>query len=131
MQSAPFESGGSSFGLFLPQDEDKEADREELAAGDWISVSVEIERWNLLVCQLSDLQALTGFITRLTAANHNNKQAVDNSGTPGLSVIGNYYILTFERSHYVQIRFIRRCTALFYLERCGQFTHCKSLIIIL
>ncbi|XP_078349429.1 rab3 GTPase-activating protein non-catalytic subunit-like isoform X1 [Oculina patagonica] len=67
------------------EEEDQEADREELAAGDWISVSVEIERWNLLVCQLSDLQALTAFISRLTAANHNNS---DNSGPPELSVIG-------------------------------------------
>ena len=51
-------------------------------------MSVEIERWNLLVCQLNDLQALTAFITRLTAVNHNSKQAVDDSGTPELSVIG-------------------------------------------
>lgn len=79
--------------MFVSQDEDEEAEREELAAGDWISVSVEIERWNLLVCQLSDLQVLTGFISRLTAANLTNNQAADNRDTPELSVIGKRYIL--------------------------------------
>lgn len=80
--------------MFISQDEDEEAEREELAAGDWISVSVEIERWNLLVCQLSDLQALTGFISRLTAANHTtNNQAADTRDTPELSVIGKRCIL--------------------------------------
>ena len=64
-----------------------------MAAGDWISVSVEIERWNLLVCQLNDLQTLTGFISRLTAANHTNNQAADTRDTPELSVIGKRYIL--------------------------------------
>jgi len=79
--------------LLISQDENEEAEREELAAGDWISVSVEIERWNLLVCQLSDLQALTGFISRLTAANDTNNQAADTRNTPELSVIGKRYIL--------------------------------------
>ena len=78
--------------LFVSQDEDEDAEREELAAGDWISVSVEIERWNLLVCQLSDLQALTSFISRLTAANQTNNQAADNRDRPELSVIGKRYI---------------------------------------
>ena len=79
--------------MFVSQDEDEDAEREELAAGDWISVSVEIERWNLLVCQLSDLQALTSLIIRLTAANHTNNQAADNRDTSELSVIGKRYIL--------------------------------------
>ena len=79
--------------LFVSQDEDEDAEREELAAGDWISVSVEMERWNLLVCQLSDLQALAGFINRLTAAYHTNNQAADNRDTPELSVVGKRYIL--------------------------------------
>ena len=79
--------------MFVSQDEDEDAEREELAAGDWISVSVEIERWNLLVCQLSDLQALTSFISRLTAANHTNNQAADSRDTSELSVIGKRYIL--------------------------------------
>ena len=78
--------------MFVSQDEDEDAEREELAAGDWISVSVEIERWNLLVCQLSDLQVLTSFISRLTAANHTNNQAAD-SRESELSVIGKRYIL--------------------------------------
>lgn len=78
--------------MFVSQDEDEDAEREELAAGDWISVSVEIERWNLLVCQLSDLQAITGFISRLTAVNHTNSQAADNRDTPELSVVGKCYI---------------------------------------
>ena len=78
--------------MFVSQDEDEDAEREELAAGDWISVSVEIERWNLLVCQLSDLQALTSFISQLTAANHTNNQAADNKDTPELSVVGKCYI---------------------------------------
>lgn len=80
--------------LFLPsQDEDAESDREELATGDWISVSVEIERWNLLVCQLSDLQALTGFIGNLATGSSKEKQAVNNSGSPGLSVVGTNVII--------------------------------------
>ena len=76
------------YDVFQSQDEAEEADREELAAGDWISVSVEIERWNLLVCQLSDLQALVGFIGSLTTANNKEKQALDNSGSPDLSIVG-------------------------------------------
>ena len=80
-------------GWFISQDEDEEAEREELAAGDWISVSVEMERWNLLVCQLSDLQALTGFISRLTAASQTSNQAADRRDTPELSVIGKRVIL--------------------------------------
>lgn len=74
--------------VFSPQDEGDAADREELAAGDWISVSVEMERWNSLICQLTDLQALASFIKRLTVNNQKSKQAVDNSGSPNLSVIG-------------------------------------------
>ena len=74
--------------FFLTQGEAEEADREELAAGDWISVSVEIERWNLLVCQLSDLQALTGFIGNLATGSNKGKLAADNNGSPGLSVVG-------------------------------------------
>lgn len=69
------------------EDEGDAADREELAAGDWISVSVEMERWNLLICQLTDLQALAGFIKRLTVNSQKSKQAVDNSGSPNLSVV--------------------------------------------
>jgi len=65
-----------------------EAEREELAAGDWIAVSVEIERWNLLVCQLNDLQALTGFIGKLATRTNKEKLKVDSNGSPGLSVIG-------------------------------------------
>ena len=74
--------------VFLLQDEGDAADREELAAGDWISVSVEMERWNSLICQLTDLQALASFIKRLTVNNQKSKQAVDNSGSPNLSVVG-------------------------------------------
>ena len=59
-----------------------------MAAGDWISVSVEIERWNLLVCQLSDLQALTGFIGNLATTSNKEKQAVHKSASPELSVVG-------------------------------------------
>ncbi|PFX27196.1 Rab3 GTPase-activating protein non-catalytic subunit [Stylophora pistillata] len=70
------------------EDEGDAAEREELAAGDWISVSVEIERWNLLVFQLTDLQALSGFINRLAANSQRTKQAVDNSGSAELSVVG-------------------------------------------
>ncbi|KAM7446520.1 Rab3 GTPase-activating protein non-catalytic subunit [Porites harrisoni] len=66
----------------------EEADREELTAGDWISVSVEIERWNLLVCQLSDLQALAGFIGNLATQNSKGKQAGDNNGSLRVSVVG-------------------------------------------
>ena len=40
------------------------------------------------MCQLTDLQALTGFINQLTAASQKSKQAVDNSGSPELSVVG-------------------------------------------
>ncbi|RMX40875.1 hypothetical protein pdam_00012040, partial [Pocillopora damicornis] len=69
------------------EDEGDAADREELAAGDWISVSVEMERWNLLICQLTDLQALAGFIKRLTVNSQKSKQAVDNSGSSNLSVV--------------------------------------------
>lgn len=70
------------------EDEDEEAEREELAAGDWISVSVEIERWNLLVCQLTDLQALAGFIANLATRSAIETCAADNSGSIGLSVVG-------------------------------------------
>lgn len=79
--------------FFPSQDEDAEADREELATGDWISISVEIERWNLLVCQLSDLQALTGFIGNLATGSSKEKQGVNNSGSPGLSVVGTNVII--------------------------------------
>ncbi len=85
-----------------------------MAAGDWISVSVEIERWNLLVCQLSDLQALTAFISRLTAANHNNS---DNSGPPELSVIGKCYILR------TLLAFLHMCV-------CGYFMFLAYLVHI-
>ena len=51
-------------------------------------MSVEIERWNLLVCQLSDLQALTGFIGTLATRSNKGKQVVDNTGPNGLSVVG-------------------------------------------
>ena len=87
--------------FFLSQDEDTEAEREELASGDWISVSVEIERWNLLVCQLSDLQALTSFISNLATESSKEKQAVDNSGSPGLSVVGKTVITFFKDCHLV------------------------------
>ena len=59
-----------------------------MAAGDWIAVSVEIERWNLLVCQLNDLQALTGFIGKLATRTNKEKLKVECNGSPGLSVIG-------------------------------------------
>jgi hypothetical protein len=36
-----------------------------LAVGDWVSISVEIERWNLLIFQLNDLITLKTFIDRL------------------------------------------------------------------
>ncbi|XP_029189553.2 rab3 GTPase-activating protein non-catalytic subunit-like [Acropora millepora] len=69
------------------EDEEEEAEREELASGDWVSVSVEIERWNLLVCQLTDLQALARFIANLTIRTGNEKNALDRSGSIGISVV--------------------------------------------
>ena len=81
-------SNNTDIYVLLSQGETEENDREELAAGDWISVSVEIERWNLLVCQLSDLQALAGFIDNLATQSSKGKQAVDNNGSLGVSVVG-------------------------------------------
>ncbi|XP_015764723.1 PREDICTED: rab3 GTPase-activating protein non-catalytic subunit-like [Acropora digitifera] len=69
------------------EDEEEEAEREELASGDWVSVSVDIERWNLLVCQLTDLQALARFIANLTIRTGNEKNALDRSGSIGISVV--------------------------------------------
>ena len=69
-----------------------------MAAGDWISVSVEIERWNLLVCQLSDLQALTGFIGNLATGSNKGKLAADNNGSPGMSVVGKLHCYTILKS---------------------------------
>lgn len=51
-------------------------------------MSVEIERWNLLVCQLTDLQALARFIANLTLRTGNEKNALDRSGSIGISVVG-------------------------------------------
>lgn len=51
-------------------------------------MSVEIERWNLLVCQLTDLQALARFIANLTIRTGNEKNALDRSGSIGISVVG-------------------------------------------
>ena len=81
-------SNNTDIYVLLSQGETEENDREELAAGDWISVSVEIERWNLLVCQLSDLQALAGFIDNLATQSSKGKQAVDNNGSLRVSVVG-------------------------------------------
>ena len=81
-------SNNTDIYVLLSQGETEENDREELAAGDWISVSVEIERWNLLVCQLSDLQALAGFIDNLATQSSKGKQAADNNGSLRVSVVG-------------------------------------------
>lgn len=54
-----------SFPSFLEQSEEKEEESQALAVGDWVSISVEIERWNLLIYQLNDLIALKTFIDRL------------------------------------------------------------------
>ena len=81
-------SNNTDIYVLLSQGETEENDREELAAGDWISVSVEIERWNLLVCQLSDLQALAGFIDNLATQSSKGKQSVDNNGSLRVSVVG-------------------------------------------
>lgn len=51
-------------------------------------MSVDIERWNLLVCQLTDLQALARFIANLTIRTGNEKNALDRSGSIGISVVG-------------------------------------------
>ena len=67
-----------------------------LAVGDWVSISVEMERWNLLIFQLGDVTAIKSFINSLPVILNqeprqfiNIDKANENGGcTIDLSVVG-------------------------------------------
>ena len=75
---------------------EEEERSKQLTEGEWVSVSVEMERWNLLIYQLDDLVALRCFISDLP------RQLRDDSGkletgkvsrdsAPELSVVGKVF----------------------------------------
>lgn len=69
-----------------------EAESKALAVGDWVSISVEIERWNLLIFQLDDVIAIKTFINRLPLVLDCQPRIMfnkeNNCGNVELSVVG-------------------------------------------
>ena len=70
------------------QSEEEEAEGLELAAGDWVAVSAEVERWNLLVCQLTDLLALRCFVPSLPSVITEQQASAHLNTLEGFSVLG-------------------------------------------
>lgn len=77
----------------LQSDED-EAESLELAAGDWVAVSAEVERWNLLVCQLTDLLALRCFMLTMHTAKTDQRTSEQLTSLEGFSVVGELSLCT-------------------------------------
>lgn len=80
------------FFLTIKSVEEEERSK-QLAEGDWVSVSVEMERWNLLIYQLDDLVALLCFIINLPrqVRDGNGKleaEKIHAGPSPKISVLG-------------------------------------------
>ena len=82
----------------------------ELVAGDWVSISVEMEQWNLLVCQLTDLLALSCFISTLPrgeqvqAAHERNEQLAESLGFSVLGRISTNSVSLIQPNNNIQLK---------------------------
>ena len=75
---------------------EEEERSKQLTEGEWVSVSVEMERWNLLIYQLDDLVALRCFISDLPRQLRDDSgkletEKVSRDSAPELSVVGKVF----------------------------------------
>ena len=85
--------------VFLTHQTLEEEERSKyLTEGEWVSVSVEMERWNLLIYQLDDLVAVKCFIIDLSRQLKDRKGKLETGSAPKLSVLG--MVIHSKKQHY-------------------------------
>lgn len=72
----------------------KDDDENAKESADWVSVSLEMERWNLLVNQLEDILNLTVFCLTLEAGNHTQLKEQPRDVSKSQQLLSNVTVLS-------------------------------------